>query len=113
MLATEYAQYYDIEAQREGEHDSAFRSRIAGVLRDQGRLIEAHEAQQDARCDESGMVNTGIMGAIAQAFHGVDYGVSGEQQVGVDIAAGVVMQHPEEKMTPEGALMAMALFGKK
>ena len=110
MLATEYARYYEIGEQQEGESDMAFKGRVAGVLRDKGKLIEAHEAQQDARCEESDAVNTGIMGALAQMMQGVDYHVSGEQQIGVDIAAGTVVQNPRRKMSPKEALLAMALL---
>lgn len=109
MLATEYAEYYGIEPQREGEHDLAFRSRIAGALRDMGKIIEAHEAQADERFEYSDNVMAGVVGAIAQALQGVDYGVSGEQQVGVDIAAGYVVQDDRPKMSAEMAMLAMMM----
>jgi hypothetical protein len=114
MLATQYAEYYKIEAQREGESDLEFRSRVSGALRDQGKLIEAHEAYQDKRWDELGdeMVNTGIKGAIAQMMAGVDYHVHGEQQIGADIAAGIIVQNPEPEVSPDMLLMAMPLFGR-
>ncbi len=107
MLATEYAKYYKIDKQQEDEDDLVFRSRVAGVLRDMGHIIEAHEAQQNAHHDESNQVMTGVFGAIAQAFHGIDYNRSGEQQVGDDIAVGAVMQNPIQMSPTE----AIKLFG--
>jgi len=112
MLATQYAEYCGIEAQREGESDLAFRSRVSGALRDQGKLIEAHEAYQDKRWDEDGGVSLGIMGAMAQLMQGVDYHVSGEQQIGADLAAGVVVQNPKPEVSLDALLLAMALFSK-
>lgn len=88
MLATRYAEYYGISRQGENESDSSFRYRVAGKLRDMGHLIEAHEAQQDARWDENETVVAGITGALAQMLQDIDYGQSGKQQVGIDIAAG-------------------------
>ena len=111
MLATEYADYYKIEAQRDGESDMAFRERVAGVLRDKGHIIEAHEAYQDERYESSDNVMAGVMGAVAQAFQGVDYGSRGNRQIGDDIAAGIITQHPEEKLDPMTAMMMVALFG--
>ena len=113
MLATEYAKYHGIEAQREGENDTAFRDRVSGALRDAGHLIEAHEAYQDARYEESADVMTGITGALAQALHGVDYGSTGERQIGDDLAAGYVIQNPRPRMSPEEVLLMIALFGGK
>jgi len=110
MLATEYAKYYGIEAQREGETDSAFRHRVAGELRDMGKPIEAHEAQRDERIENSDDVMTGVMGAIAQAVQGVDYGVSGIRQVGCDIAAGGLVKNPKPKISPEMALLSVLTF---
>lgn len=106
MLATEYAEYYDIEAQQEGESDMAFRSRVAARLRGKSKIIEAHEAYQDERYENSDSVMTGVTGAIAQALRGCSY--SGDQ-IGNDIAAGVVAQAPEDSMTPMTALL-MTLF---
>lgn len=111
MLATEYAEFYSIKAQQEGERNLAFRGRVAGALRNMGKIIEAHEAQQDARYESSDKVMTGFFGALAQALHG-DYGSTGESQIGDDIAAGIVVQKPQPEMSPEMALALVALFGK-
>jgi hypothetical protein len=97
MIATEYAKLYNIEPQQEGESDLAFRSRVAGALRKHGLLVEAHEAYSDAYFDQSDGVMTGLVGAAAQAMQGVDYGKDGQQQVGDDIAAGYLVEHPKPK----------------
>jgi len=109
MLATEYAKYYGIKEQQPDESDDTFRHRVAGELRDMGKLVEAHEAQRDERIEQSDDVMSGVMGAVAQALQGVDYGVTGEQQVGCDIAAGGIVQNPQPEMSVEMALLAMML----
>jgi hypothetical protein len=43
MLATKYAEYYEIEAQHENEDNVSFRKRVASALREMGHIIEAHE----------------------------------------------------------------------
>jgi len=96
MSATEYAQYYEIEAQHESESDRDFRGRVSGALRDMGHIIEAHEAFQDARHEDSDRVMTGIIGAVAQAMQGVSYGSKGERQIDDDFATGIVSQAPKE-----------------
>ena len=112
MLAAEYAQYYKIDPQGPRETDDAFKSRVAGKLREMGHLIEAHEAFQDERYEESGDVMTGIIGAVAQAMQGVDYGhkQDGERQIGDDFAAGVVVQAPKRDDSLV-LLLAALLFG--
>lgn len=110
MLAHHTAQDYGIEAQREGESDSAFKHRVSGALRAAGHIIEAHEALQDKFFDESPDVMTGITGAVAQAMQGKDYHLDGEQQVGMDIAAGVVSQ-ALKKDNSALLLLAMMLGG--
>lgn len=96
MLATEYAEYYKIEAQKESESDLDFRQRVSVALREMGHIIEAHEAYQDQRYEESDNVMTGLFGAIAQALQGTHYG---GDPVGNDIAAGLLVRH---QMSPEG-----------
>lgn len=108
MLATEYAEYYEIEAQGDDEPDTTFRNRVANVLRESGRLIEAHEAYQDERYEQSDNVMGGVIGAVAQALQGTNY--SGDQ-IGNDIAAGVVARDNRPKVPPEMALLMVALFG--
>lgn len=111
MLAKQYAEYYKIEAQREGESDGEFRGRVSGVLRDMGHIIEAHEASQDARYEDSENVMTGIMGAMAQALQGTNYGSKGERQIDDDFAAGVIVNSPKQDSDPMMALLAALLFG--
>jgi hypothetical protein len=95
-ITAQRAREFGIEAQREGESELAFRSRVAGELRQRGHIMEAHEAYQDALYDQSDSVMVGIFGAVAQAYHGVDYGGSGERQIGDDIASGIVAQTPRD-----------------
>lgn len=105
---------YKLAPQGDTEDDYNFRHRIAGELRDMGKIIEAHEAQQDARWDDESKgedVQAGIMGAMAQALQGVDYHVHGEQQVGCDIAAGMYVKHAKPKMTADQALLMVMLMG--
>jgi len=108
MLATDYAEYYEIEAQREGEDDYAFRNRVANALRARGRLIEAHEAFRNERYEQSDDVMGGVIGAVAQAMQGTSY--RGDP-IGNDIAAGVVAQDDKPKLTPEMAMLMVELFG--
>ena len=107
-------EHYGLQPQGADESDSNFRHRIAGNLRDMGHIIEAHEAQQDARWDDEsrgGDVTAGIMGAMAQALHGRDYHVRGEQQVGCDYAAGMYIRHKKPDPSPEAMMMMLTLFG--
>lgn len=93
---TNLQEAYGLPPQGPAESDYDFRHRIAGQLRDMGKLIEAHEAQQDARWDDEekgGDVLAGVTGAMAQALTGVDYRVQGEQQVGCDLVAGLYLRH--------------------
>ncbi len=112
-ITSQRAREFNIEGQREGESDTAFRSRVAGSLREAGCLIEAHEAFTNALYDDpEGGAMTGIFGALAQAFQGRDYGArTGYDQIGDDIAAGTLAQEPDRSMSPEMALLMIELFG--
>ena len=92
MLATEHAEYYRIPPQADGESDLAFRTRVSVELRQRGNLIEAHEAYQDERYEQSDSVMTGLIGVVAQAMAGKYY--PGDP-IGNDITCGVVAQHPK------------------
>ena len=116
MQANMYVGSYGIEPQGESESDQTFKERVAGVLRDNNMIIEAHEVIQDARWDDSnkgGDVMAGVIGAMAQTLQGVDYGVSGNSQVGTDIMAGIYSQSEKPKQTPEEILLFALMFGKK
>lgn len=107
----ELARHYDIPAQSQTESDTDFRHRVAGALRAAGKIIEAHEAQQNARWDAKGRagesVQDGIMGALAQALQGNPYGnLEGVSQVGADIAAGVLVRDAPRKRAADAALLA-------
>jgi len=82
--------------QGEAESDSAYRSRIAGVLRKNGQFIEAHEVISGRRFDdpEQGELGpmVGIIGAIAQEYNGRRLSPGDpERQIGDDIAYGVIV----------------------
>lgn len=109
-ITRQRAQEFDIEPQGKDESDGDFRHRVSGAIRDQGHVIEAHEAYQGALYDESDQVMTGIFGAVAQTLYG-DYGSHGSSQVGDDIAAGTVMQNPRDDDLGLLAVMAV-LMGK-
>lgn len=93
-----------LPAQRQDELDVDFQRRIAGALRDMGKLIEAHEALHNARYDsgsDNGVAITGVMGAIAQALQGINYGVSGRPQVECDHVAGEYLQKKKKDIPVE------------
>lgn len=98
-LACEYGKYYKITRQ-EDESDSAYRSRVAGELRRQGHIIEAHEAFSGRRYDDpeqgpSGAM-TGIFGAVVQKLQGTEYSPDDpERQIGDDIAVGAVVRYKD------------------
>ena len=110
----QHQEYFQLAPQGVDESDYDFRHRIAGELRNMGKIIEAHEAQQNARWDDEtkgGDVMAGIMGAMAQSLQGVDYHVRGEQQVGCDIAAGLYLKHKKPDPSPAEMLLMVELFG--
>ena len=47
-ITAQRAQEFGLPAQQEGESDTVFRARVSGALRDQGRIIEAHEAHTNS-----------------------------------------------------------------
>lgn len=108
-MANEYtdqrADWFGVEKQREGEDDSAYRNRVANELRKQGHIIEAHEAYNNALYDQSDAAMAGIAGALAQAMQRTNYG---GDQIGNDIAAGVVATSKEPK--PDLGMLMMAIL---
>lgn len=95
-LANQYADYLGLK-QNKDEGDDAFKSRVAGELRKQGRTIEAHEAYSGRHYDDPDQEltgpMTGILGAVAQAMQGKQYSPNNpENPIGDDIAAGVVVK---------------------
>lgn len=111
-ITAQRAQEFDILPQQEGESDYDFRNRVSGILREQGHIIEAHEAYQNALYDDpDSNCMTGIIGAAAQAMQGVDYGGDGVHRMGNDIAAGIYTQYKKQE-DPLMALLAMALFDR-
>jgi len=56
---------------------------------------------------------TGIMGAMAQALQGRNYGAkTGSEQVGDDIASGIVSQAPKDDSSGLFALFTILLSDK-
>ena len=104
------ASWHKIEPQRDDEIGSAFRSRVAGVLRGRGHVIEAHEAYQNARYDQSDDVMSGLMGVVAQALTGGDRSPNNpERQIGDDIASGIIARSPKEDNDGMAALLMMMM----
>lgn len=91
------------------ESVSGYRSRVAGALRADGHIIEAHEALSGKLYDdpEQGPMGpmAGIIGAVAQAMRGKDYSTDPEQKVGDDLATGVLVQHGRDR--GDGAITAI------
>ena len=110
-LAREYGTYYRIE-QRKDEPNELYRGRVAGELRRQGRLIEAHEAYSGRRHDDPSQgpagPMAGIFGAVTQAMQGRDYSPhDSERQIGHDITAGVVVRHGRKADSALGAIFEL------
>lgn len=115
-ITTQRAKEFELAPQGENESDQSFRERVAGELRDQGHLMEAHEAYNNCLYDDpNGNAMTGIIGAIAQQMQGINYGSAGNRQIGDDIAAGelTLKSHNEPPMAPDMALLMISLFGGK
>ncbi len=109
-LTAQRAVEFNIPPQEKGEGEIVFKERVSGALRDMGHIIEAHEAHNNQLFDENGETGgpmTGIVGAVAQAMMGVDYGSRGSRQVGDDLAVGVIVKNPRRDMSPETALLAI------
>jgi len=99
-LARQYGEHYEIPQQKD-ELDSAYRSRVAGELRRQGNVIEAHEVFSGRRHDDPNQGPTGpmagIFGAVAQAMQGREYSPDDpERRISNDIAAGVIVRSPPD-----------------
>ena len=94
-LARQYGEHYKI-SQQEDEPNSAYRIRVAGELRQRGKVIEAHEAHSGKRYDDpnQGPMDpmTGIFGAVAQAMQGINYHPSNpERQIDDDLTVGIIV----------------------
>ena len=123
-----YGEYYGI-TQAEDEGNEAYRSRVAGELRKQGKIIEAHEVASGRRWNDPDQGPTGpmagIFGAVAQAMQGIEYSPDDpEQQIGDDIAAGVVAMAPKDNsgeaimalfdlVGPEAGMDVLETFSRK
>lgn len=108
MLATKYAEYYEIEAQGENENNMDFRLRVSNALRAEGRIIEAQEAYHDQRYEGSDVVMSGLFGEVGRALGKVpQYSKSGtHNDEGDKVAAGYLLQRKEDNSDPMMLLIA-------
>ncbi len=106
MITKQRAQEFGIEPQRKSESNLAFRNRVANTLRSMGHIIEAHEAYNNCLYDDP-KAATGIMGAVARAVQGREY--SGNQ-IDNDIAAGAVINKPEDELKEQFLLAMIAMM---
>src|SRR3989339_1529281 len=76
---------HNIDPQQEGESNADFRLRVSGELRGKRRIIEAHEAYQNALFDSGNeMLEYGLLGAVSQLLGGEQYSRDPVEQVGDD-----------------------------
>lgn len=116
--AIEMASYLGLEGQGDEESDRDFRLRVAGVLRDKGRIIEAQEIRTGRRFDDPsnpplGEPNnpmTGILGASAAALQGIDFHTRGETRVEDEAVIGRLALEPPDP-TERAILAAFDLLG--
>lgn len=99
-MAHQYAEYLGVKI-GENESQDSFKSRVAGILRQKGSIIEAHEVYSGRRFDDPDQgptgPMTGILGAVAQALQDKNYSPNDpERQIGDDIASGVIVKAPED-----------------
>ena len=111
MLATDYAKYYVIEAQRADESDLDFRLRVSNALRAEGRVIEAQEAYHDQRYEESDTVMNALFGEVGRAMGKVpQYREPGtHDDEGDKLAAGTVLRYKKDDPDPMMLLIAAML----
>ena len=111
MLATEYAEYYRIEGQRDGESDEDFRLRISNALRTMGKIIEAKEAYLDRRYEDSDSVMDSVVGEIGRAMGIVpQYSRPGtHEDEGDKLAAGAIARSGRGEPDPMTLLLAMMM----
>jgi len=100
-LAASHARTFGLAPQEASESGSEFRDRISGQLRDMGRIIEAHEAWQGKYYDEGTEVISALIGNLAQQMQGVNYNVKDGPGVGMDIAAGMLIDGRKESNLPD------------
>jgi hypothetical protein len=64
----DYVEHYGFEARRADEDEPDFRRRIAGELRAEGRVIEAHEVLQGRRYDDPDQGSLSVIDGVAGAL---------------------------------------------
>lgn len=110
----ELARRHELPPKAKDETATAFRQRISGLLRDAGHIIEAHEAYQNDFYDSpaSGGAMNGILGSVAMAMQGVDYGSSGRARVEDERVAGLYTKTKKPDDPNYMAALLMAMFMK-
>ena len=108
MLATEYAEYYKIEGQRDGESDEDFRLRVSNALRAIGKIIEAKEAYLNRRYEDSDSVMDSVAGEIGRAMGKIpQYSEPGtHRDEGDKLAAGAIVRSGRDDPDPMALLLA-------
>lgn len=111
MLATDYAEYYGIEAQGETENDANFRLRISNTLRVKGHIIEAQEAYHDQRYEGNETITNALFGEIGRALGKVpQYSEPGtHNDEGDKLVAGTILRHKKHDPDPLMLLIAATL----
>ncbi len=114
-ITAQRAREFGIQGQQSVESDESFRNRVSAKLRAMGQFIEAHEAYNNSLYDDpNSMAAVGIVGVVAQAVQGQGTGArTWSQQVGDDIAMGILALDPKEEMSPEMAMLMIDLFGRQ
>jgi hypothetical protein len=124
-LAIEYGKHFNIKRDKK-ESDYDYRSKVAGELRKQGHLVEAHEAFSGRRYDDpdQGTLGpmTGILGAAAKAAQGIEFSPNDyERQIGDDLGAGIIVKNGNRNkglenmfkiFGPEGTIDILNAFRK-
>ena len=108
MLATEYAKYYKIKPQCDGESDEDFRLRVSNALRDMGKIIEAKEAYLNRRYEDSESVLDSVAGEIGRAMGMIpQYSRPGtHEDEGDKLAAGAIARNRRDEPDPMALLLA-------
>lgn len=121
-LAKMYVGYYGITAQAEGESNADFRARVAGALRRENKIVDAHEVFTNRYHDEkpSGddltdhAVTDGIAGALKLVLDGnpvaercgPDYARLETEQV----AGTLTRLQPDRDEAADNALVMLAMM---
>ncbi|MFA5953366.1 MAG: hypothetical protein WC812_02115 [Candidatus Pacearchaeota archaeon] len=94
-LAIRYGKDFGIERCSK-ESDSDYRVRVAGILREQGKIVEAHEALAGKLYDDSDQgidgPMTGLIGAMQKVKQKIEFSPNDPiRQLDDDICAGIIV----------------------